>query len=446
MLRDNGWVTATSDWAAPAATRPVDATVALPGSKSLTNRYLIVAALASGQSRLRRPLRSRDTVLMAGALSALGIDVADHHESHHGSQQSLQPGADWVITPSTLRGPAKIDTGLAGTVMRFLPPMAALADGEISFDGDERARARPMGPVLDALRDLGAVIEDEGRSALPFVVRGTGGLRGGTVTLDASASSQFVSGLLLAGARYADGLTVRHVGEPVPSEPHIAMTVEVLRDSGVLVDDSEPNAWRVHPGQIHPLDVEVEPDLSNAAPFLAAALVTGGRVTVPGWPQRTTQAGDALRDILDAMGADVSFDASGLTVRGSGEIAGLDVDLHDAGELTPVVVALAALADSPSRIRGIAHLRGHETDRLTALATEINGLGGAITETRDGLEISPKPLHSNRFATYSDHRMAMAAAVVGLAVPGLTVEDIETTGKTLPGFTTLWQQMLEGAG
>jgi 3-phosphoshikimate 1-carboxyvinyltransferase len=329
--------------------------------------------------------------------------------------------------------------------MRFLPPVAALADGEVSFDGDEQARARPMGPVLGALRDLGAVIDDQGRQGLPFVVRGTGGLRGGTVTLDASASSQFVSGLLLAGARYAHGLTVRHVGEPVPSEPHITMTVEVLRDSGVQVEDSEPNTWRVHAGQIHPLDVEVEPDLSNAAPFLAAALVTGGRVTVPAWPQRTTQAGDALRDILDAMGADVSFDAGGLTVRGSGEIAGLDVDLHDAGELTPVVVALAALADSPSRIRGIAHLRGHETDRLAALATEINGLGGAVTETEDGLEISPKPLQGNRFATYADHRIAMAAAVLGLVVPGLVVEDVETTGKTLPGFTALWQRMLDGA-
>jgi 3-phosphoshikimate 1-carboxyvinyltransferase len=445
-LRDNDRVTANTDWTAPAATGPVDATVALPGSKSLTNRYLVVAALAAGPSRLRRPLRSRDTQLMAGALSALGVDVADHHESHHGAQQAVRPDADWVITPATMRGPATVDTGLAGTVMRFLPPVAALADGEVRFDGDAQARSRPMGPVLQALRDLGADVRDEGRAALPFVVHGTGGLRGGTVTIDASASSQFVSGLLLAGARFSDGLTVRHVGDPVPSEPHIAMTVEVLRDSGVLIDDTEPDTWRVHPGQIHPLDVEVEPDLSNAAPFLAAALVTGGRVTVPGWPERTTQAGDALRDILDAMGADVSFDAGGLTVRSSGEISGLDVDLHDAGELTPVVVALAALADSPSRIRGIAHLRGHETDRLAALATELNALGGAVNETDDGLEVSPKPLHGKRFATYSDHRMAMAAAVLGLAVPGLVVEDVETTGKTLPGFTTLWQQMLDGTG
>jgi 3-phosphoshikimate 1-carboxyvinyltransferase len=421
------------DWPAPLAPAPVDATVALPGSKSLTNRYLVLAGIAAGPSRLRRPLRSRDTLLMAAGLSALGVRVSDEGDA-----------GDWLITPARLHGPASVDTGLAGTVMRFLPPIAVLADGRISFDGDEHARRRPMGPILDALRTLGARIDDGGTGSMPFAVQGTGGLRGGSLTIDASASSQFVSGLLLAGARYAEGITVHHDGKPVPSEPHIAMTVEVLRDCGVLVDDSEPDTWRVHPGQIHQLDVEVEPDLSNAAPFLAAALVTGGRVTVPGWPQRTTQAGDAVRDILDAMGADVSFDDEGLTVRGSGDVSGIDVDLHDAGELTPVVAAIAALADSPSWIRGVAHLRGHESDRLAGLARELNGLGGAVVETEDGLRITPKPLQGGQFKTYADHRMAMAAAVIGLAVPDLLIEDVETTGKTLPGFTALWQQMLDG--
>jgi 3-phosphoshikimate 1-carboxyvinyltransferase len=433
----------TPDWPAPLASGPVDATVALPGSKSLTNRYLVLAALASGPSRLRRPLRSRDTVLMARALSALGVDIADQHVTPHQDDNDDHDrfGADWLVTPGRLSGPAEIDCGLAGTVMRFVPAVAALADGEVRVDGDAQARVRPMGPVLDALRTLGARIDG---AALPFVIHGSGGLRGGAVTLDASSSSQFVSGLLLAGARYAEGVTVHHDGPPVPSEPHIAMSVEVLRDAGVQVDDSEPNTWRVQPGPIHPLDVEVEPDLSNAAPFLAAALVAGGRVTVPAWPMRTTQAGDALRDILDAMGADVSLDVDGLTVRGSAEISGLDVDLHDAGELTPVVAALAALADSPTWIRGVAHLRGHETDRLAALAAEINGLGGAVTQTDDGLRITPKPLRGGLFKTYADHRMAMAGAVIGLGVEGVVVEDVETTGKTLPGFTALWQQMLDG--
>ena len=267
---------------------------------------------------------------------------------------------------------------------------------------------------------------------------------GGSVTLDASASSQFISALLLAGPRFEQGVTVHHVGLPVPSEPHIEMTVEVLRDSGVIVDDSETNTWQVEPSQIHPLDIEVEPDLSNAAAFLAAAVVTGGTVRVPGWPQHTTQAGDAIRNIFDAMGADVLLERSGLTVTGDRQISGLDVDLHDAGELTPVIVAVAALADSPSRIRGIAHLRGHETDRLAALSAEFNALGGSVEESEDGLRITPKPLQGGLFRTYGDHRMAMAAAVLGLRVPGIVIENVETTDKTLPEFAARWTRMVHG--
>jgi 3-phosphoshikimate 1-carboxyvinyltransferase len=422
-------------WPAPTASSPVDATVRLPGSKSLTNRYLVLAALAAAPSRLRAPLRSRDTVLMARGLAALGVRVED---------VPVPGGTDWLLTPGPLRGPADVDCGLAGTVMRFLPPVAALAEGDVRFDGDPRARQRPMGPVLQALRDLGVDVRDDGAGALPFTVGGTGSVPGGSVELDASASSQFVSGLLLAGARFRDGLTVRHVGGPLPSQPHVAMTVEVLRDVGVLVDDAEPDTWVVDPGPMGALDVEVEPDLSNAAPFLAAAAVTGGRVTVPGWPQHTTQAGDALRDLLDSMGADVSLDRSGLTVRGSGDLYGVDADLRAAGELTPVVAAVAALADSPSHLRGIAHLRGHETDRLDALSTQINALGGEVTQTADGLVIKPRPLRGGVFASYDDHRMATAGAVIGLRVPGVQVEDIATTAKTLPDFPGLWESMLAG--
>jgi len=423
------------DWPAPAVGERIDAVVALPGSKSLTNRFLVLAALANGTSRLRRPLRSRDTLLMAQALRTLGAGIDD------GTTDSLGR-ADWIVTPASLRGGGTVDCGLAGTVMRFLPPVAALCSGPVAFDGDEYARKRPMGPVLESLRALGARIDDDGRGTLPFTVHGEGRMPGGTVTLDASASSQFVSALLLAGARYDDGVTVRHVGPPVPSEPHIEMTIETLRDAGAIVDDSEPNVWRVEPSEINALDVQVEPDLSNAAPFLAAALVTRGRVTVPGWPQHTTQAGDAIRDILDAMGADVSLTREGLTVVGAGDVSGVDVDLHDASELTPVVAAVAALADSPTVIRGVAHIRGHETDRLAALSRELGALGAEVTETDDGLRIRPRPMSGGLFHTYADHRMAMAGAVLGLRVPGLVVEDVGTVAKTLPNFVDLWQGMV----
>jgi 3-phosphoshikimate 1-carboxyvinyltransferase len=413
--------------------------VALPGSKSLTNRYLVLAALASGTSRLRRPLRSRDTMLMAAALRSLGASVTDLPGSDHDCD-------DWLVGPASLSGATSVDCGLAGTVMRFLPPVAALADGPVDFHGDAHAGIRPMAPFIDALRTLGARINDDGRGTLPFTVQGSGRMPGGAVTIDASASSQFISALLLAGPRFEQGVTVHHDGKPIPSEPHIEMTVEVLRDCGVVVDDSEANTWRVEPSQIYPLDVEVEPDLSNAAAFLAGAVVTGGTVRVPGWPQHTTQAGDAIRDIFDAMGADVLLERSGLTVTGDRQISGLDVDLHDAGELTPVVVAVAALADSPSRIRGIAHLRGHETDRLAALFAEVNALGGSMEETEDGLRITPKPLQGGLFHTYDDHRMAMAAAVLGLRVPGVVIENVETTDKTLPEFAARWTRMVQGVG
>lgn len=431
---------ARPDWPAPAAPGALDATVVLPGSKSLTNRYLVLAALASGTSRLRRPLRSRDTELMAAALRSLGAGIEDATSS--GQHADRDP--DWLITPSALRGGRPIDCGLAGTVMRFLPPVAALCREPVPFDGDEQARVRPMAAVLDALRALGVEIEDEGRGTLPFEVRGTGSVRGGTVVMDASASSQYVSALLLAGSRFDEGVTVVHDGKPVPSEPHITMTVETLRDAGADVDDSEANTWRVEPGELLPLDVTVEPDLSNAAPFLAAALVCGGTVRVPGWPQHTTQAGDRLRDILDVMGADVHLGADALTVSGDGTVSGIDVDLHDAAELTPVVAALAACADSSSIIRGVGHIRGHETDRITALATELTRMGAGVTEQEDGLRIDPRPLRPTTFGTYADHRMVMAGAVLALRAPGTVVVDPGTVAKTLPDFVPLWERMLGG--
>ncbi len=418
----------TELWTAPLASRPVDATVPMPGSKSITNRAAVLAVLAEGPSIIRRPLRSRDTALMLAALRALGTEVVDIDDA-------------WLVTPGVLSGQCSIDVGNAGTVMRFLPPLACLAKGAVRFDGDDAARRRPLGAMLAALRELGGDIE-HGPESLPLIVHGTGRVTGGEVRLDASGSSQFVSALLLAAPRFDAGVVVRHEGPPVPSLPHINMTVAMLRDAGATVDDSQPAEWAVSPGPLPGREVVVEPDLSNAAPFLAAALVTGGRVTVPGWPAQTTQPGAELVALLADMGAEVLRDERGLTLIGSGGVHGIDADLHDAGELTPVLAAVAALADSPSQLRGIAHLRGHETDRLAALARELSGLGAGVRETADGLLIEPATLRGGVFETYADHRLATAAAVLGLVVPGVQVVDVATTDKTLPGFVSMWTAML----
>lgn len=405
------------------------ATVVVPGSKSVTNRALILAALADSPTLLRGPLRSRDTLLMAAGLQAMGTRIEERGRD------------DWQVTPGRLTGPADIDVGNAGTVMRFLPPVAALADGDVHFDGDPRARQRPLAPVVDGLRALGADVTTE-TGGLPLTVHGRGWLLGGSVSLDASLSSQFVSALLLAAPRFADGVEVRHMGSRLPSGLHIEMTVEMLRAAGAIVEHAETYAWRVEPGPLHLGSLRIEPDLSNAAPFLAAAVVTGGCVTVPGWPLRTTQAGDALRGLLEEVGARCDLGPNGLTVTGPGVVTGLDADLGQVGELAPVVAAVCALADGPSVLRGISHLRHHETDRLAALSREITALGGDVTETEDGLLIRPRPLHGGVFATYDDHRLATAAAVLGLCVPGVEVEDVATTAKTLPGFVDLWAGML----
>ncbi|WP_395725180.1 3-phosphoshikimate 1-carboxyvinyltransferase [Nakamurella sp.] len=421
---------ALAPWSAPVASGPVTGTVPVPGSKSLTNRALVLAAQATGPSRIVAPLRSRDTDLMAAALRSLGTGVA-------------VDGDDWLVTPAPLTGPAQVDCGLAGTVMRFLPPLAATGTGPITFDGDEAARRRPMATVLDALRALGVRVDGD---RLPFTVDASGGVPGGTVRIDASASSQFVSGLLLSAPSFTDGVQVLHVGAPVPSMPHIEMTVQTLRAVGVVVDDSVPDRWRVEPGPVAPWTTPIEPDLSNATPFLAAAAVTGGRVTVPHWPAATTQAGDAIRGLLTAMGVSVDLGPDGLTVTGPAALRGLDADLHDVGELTPTVAAIALFAEGPSRLTGIGHLRGHETDRLAALAQDIAAVGGRVAEHADGLTIHPGPLHGGEWGAFADHRMATAGAIVGLRVPGVLVDDVATTAKTLPGFEAMWTRMLGAPG
>lgn len=414
-------------WPAPRARHPVDAVVTLPGSKSLTNRALVLAALADGPSVVRRPLRSRDTMLMVAALRGLGAGFDDSSD------------ASWGVTPGPFDRDASVDCGLAGTVMRFVPPVAGLSTGAVAFDGDPHMRQRPIGEILGALRTLGVPVEGD---ALPFTVRGRGTVPGGTVVVDASASSQFISALLLAGARYDHGVDVRHDGKPVPSLPHIDMTVAMLREHGVEVDDTDADRWRVSPGPVRPVDHLIEPDLSNAAPFLALAAVSGGTVVVRDWPRATTQAGDALRDILTAMGCEVGFVDEGLRVTGSGTLLGIDVDLHDVGELTPAIAALCALAEAPSHLRGVAHIRGHETDRLAALAAELTALGADVTEREDGLSIRPAPLHGGVFHTYADHRMAHAGVIVGAAVEDVLVENVATTAKTFPDFAGFWSGLI----
>lgn len=415
-------------WAAPLAPAPIRATVTVPGSKSQTNRALVLAALAGDPSVIRNGLDARDTSLMRDGLRALGVRITES-----GDQWRVDP-------PAGLAGGSTVDCGLSGTVMRFLPALALLAEGPVRFDGDEQAYARPMGPLLEALTALGADV-DADRGTLPFTVDGRAS--GGPVTIDASASSQFVSALLMVGARLPEGLDLRHSGPPLPSRPHVEMTVAMLRDRHVRVDDSETDRWVVALGPVAAHDETIEPDLSNAAPFLAAAAVTGGAVTVPHWPGSTEQPGDAITDILSEFGADVSYDERGLTVRGTGALHAVDLDLSGSSELTPVVAALAALADGTSHLRGIAHVRGHETDRLAALATEIERLGGDAHETDDGLTIHPKLLGGAEWRTYADHRMAHAGAVLGLVVPEVTLDDIGCTDKTMPEFANLWQAMVE---
>ena len=418
----------------------------------MTNRALIIGALADSPTLIAGPLAARDTGLMADALRALGCDITQG-DGHW----RVQPAPAVAAGAAGSRASARVDVGNAGTVLRFVPPVAALTCADVQFTGDARMASRPVGPLLRALRDLGVQIEDSGTGAVPFTVRGSGSVPGGAVQIDASSSSQLISGLLLAGARYEDGLLITHSGPPVPSAPHIDMTVRMLRAAGIRIEapagipggqqSAAAPSWRVWPGQPSAGTIEVEPDLSNALPFLAAALATGGEVTVAGWPADSLQPAARIVELLTSMGADVRHDGSGLRVRGSGRIEGVLADLSEVGELTPVLTALAALASSPSEFTGVGHLRRHESDRLAALSAELGKLGGDVTETADGLRIRPVPLHAARdgFDSHDDHRLVMAAAVLGLVTGGLLVRNATTVGKTFPGFATAWAGLLAPA-
>lgn len=457
---------ALDPWPAPVSPGPLNVTVNLPGSKSLTNRHLVLAALADAPTRVTAPLDSRDTRLMARALEQLGARITQ------GTNADGVPV--WTITPlsppdaagspnapgspdaagspeapgSRAAGPAvEVDCGLAGTVMRFVPAVAALTRRAVRFDGDPAARRRPMGPVIEALRALGVEVEGGQDGHLPFTVTGSAQVRGGLVEVDASGSSQFVSALLLAGSRFPEGIHVRHTGTSLPSPQHIEMTVDVLRRAGLLAStDADGLGWSVAAGTPSPGDVTVEPDLSNAGPFLGAALVCGGTVRVPRWPAQTTQIGALWAQLLPRLGAEVRLDAdSVLSVTGTGHITALDA--ADTGELAPTLAALCALAEGSSRLTGLAHLRGHETDRLAALVAELNRVNIGARELADGLEISPTPGAATGavWESYEDHRLATAGALVGLRVPGVSVVDVATTAKTLPDFVRMWEAMLATA-
>jgi len=299
-----------------------------------------------------------------------------------------------------------------------------------------------MAPLLDTLRSLGVRIDDGGRGALPFTVQGVGHVVGGAATIDGAGSSQFVSAMLLTGFRFDQGLELGVTGH-LPSLPHVEMTVSMLAAAGVDVTQLGPTTWRVRHSAAAGGERVVAPDLSNAAPFLAAAVLTGGRVTVPGWAGAVHQPSDAIRGVFRRLGAsDALLPDGSLVVEGMTSVPGVDVDLSDLPELLTTVAVMAALGDSPTTIRGVAHVRGHETDRLAALAAEINGLGGDVTETDDGLVVRPRTLHGGVFHTYADHRMATAAAVLGLVVPGVLVEDVATTSKTLPDFAGRWSTLI----
>jgi 3-phosphoshikimate 1-carboxyvinyltransferase len=389
---------------------------------------------------------------MVKALRSLGCQI---------DEVKTQDGFDYVVTPKKLMGPVQIDVGNAGTVMRFLPPIAAFANGLIHFDGDARSHERPLAPVIKALEQLGVSIEHGNKYRLPMTINGSGKVKGGVVEIDASTSSQFVSALLLMAPATELGITIKNIGQTLPSQPHIDMTISMLRLFGATVevnqDSSVPSktSWRVLPGKLTGQDLIVEPDLSNAAPFMAAAMVCGGTVVIRDWPKESTQPGDQLREIFTRMGAKIEFTQAGLSISSSSaslnSISGIDIDLHDVGELTPSIAAVAALASTPSTLRNIGHLRLHETDRLSALATEINKLGGEVIESATDLVIKPRALNVDSsqapylFNSYEDHRMATAGAIIGLAVPGVVVENIETTKKTLPNFPKLWSQMLGSA-
>jgi len=418
------------NWHAPTINGAINSTLEIPGSKSATNRAFVLAALGNKNSIITNPLFARDTNLMLDALEKLGCNVVKKSNSVEISPMKKD------------HSEISIDVGLAGTVMRFVPPLAALSSGTSHFDGDERARNRPMKTLIESLKKLNVKVIDNHQGKLPFSIISDGQITGGEIEIDASESSQFISALMLVGAKFNNGLTIKHVGQNLPSAPHIEMTIEMLKEVGVKTNQINATTWRIDNQTINSRNWVVEPDLSNAGPFLAAAMVTKGEIKINDWPLQTTQAGNSWIEILSLMGANIQLNSKQLILKNDSEIKGINYNLNDVGELTPVLVAISLFANSKSEFTGISHLRGHETDRLAALVENITAIGGDAKETEDGLIINPKQLHGGVWKAFDDHRMATAGAVIGLKVKDIYVDDIATTSKTLPNFEEMWNKMV----
>jgi 3-phosphoshikimate 1-carboxyvinyltransferase len=413
-------------------TRPPDVTVAVPGSKSLTNRALIAAALARGSSQLEGILLADDTEAMLDGLARLGIAVEVDRAGH----RATVTGCGGTVPP----GPATVDVRLSGTTARFLAPLVALGRGRYVLDAAPPFRARPMGPVLDALLALGARIEDLGEPGhLPVAVH-TEGVRGGHVRVAGDVSSQFLSGLLLAGPAVPDGLTVELTTDLV-SVPYVELTLGTMAAFGARVERPHPRRFDVQPGGYRATSYRVEPDASAASYLLAAAAITGGRVRIPGLGHGAVQGDVRFADVLGQMGAEVVRDGDGLEVRGTGRLEGIDVDLADLSDTAQTLAAVAVFAEGPTRVRGIGFIRRKETDRIAAVVTELRRLGIEAREEPDGFVIEPGTPRPGRVETYDDHRMAMSFTLLGLVVPGIEIADPGCVAKTFPTYFEVLEQL-----
>jgi 3-phosphoshikimate 1-carboxyvinyltransferase len=417
---------------------PVDATVTVPGSKSLTNRALVCAALAAGTSVLDGVLVADDTLAMAEALARLGATV----ELDGATRRATVTGTGGRLRP----GPVALDMRLSGTTSRFLLPVVALGEGRYTVDGRPPLRARPMGPVLGGIEALGAAVEHLGEPGhLPVVVSAPGGLAGGAVTVAGDTSSQFLSGLLLAAPYAGEGVRVAVAG-PLVSRPFVDLTLAVMAAFGVEVGVAAGPTFAVPPGRYRAGRHRVEPDASAASYLLAVAAVAGGRVTVEGLAAGSRQGDARFADLLGAMGARVERTGTSTTVTGGGRLRGLGtVDMADMPDMAQTLAAVAVFADAPTRVTGVELIRWHETDRIAAVVTELRRAGIEAEEAHDGFTVHPGTPRPARIRTYDDHRMAMSFALLGLRAPGIEIADPGCVAKTFPGF---WEALdgLRGGG